>query len=75
MLLCDSFYSNNNKKISFENPIKMKSGVFVKLTKNSARYSQLKLEHLKEIITFYSHSNLINHRLNVSKIREEGGEP
>ena len=53
MLLCDSFYSNNNKKISFENLVKMKNGVFVKLPEITARYLHLKLKHLEEIITFY----------------------
>ena len=73
MLLCDSFYSNNNKKISFHILLKMKSGVFVKLSKNSARNSRLKLEHLNEIITFHYRTNLISYRLDVRRIREEKG--
>lgn len=74
MLLCDSFDSNNNKKISFQILLNVKSSVFVKLPEIPARYLHLKLKHLEEIITFYSYPNMRSYRLDVSRIREEKGE-
>ena len=51
MILCDSSYSNNNKKITLVFTKNMKNGVVMKLLIFAARFRRSKLEYLNDIFT------------------------